>query len=114
MRLLKPAHRAAKMRTVDGENLELLAFDSSHPARDISSLTIPGPRVRIAEGREPCLTGRKTFKGAERNPRLVRNASNEARKDIADNRDADKRRGHYVERGSKLEQKTSARRGRYR
>ena len=38
----EPSHRAAQMRAVDREDLELVARHSAHPAGDLCGLTIPG------------------------------------------------------------------------
>src|ERR1044071_9478074 len=109
VRLLKPAHGAAEMRAVDGEDLKFLALDTPHPARNICRRPVPWPRVRVAVGRKPRLTRWKAIERAERDPRVVRPAASEAGKNIADDGNTDKRRRHHVERCPKLQQKTTAR-----
>src|SRR5258708_20193358 len=42
-RLRKPAHWAAKMRAVYGENLKQFAFDAPHPPSRAHSLPVPPP-----------------------------------------------------------------------
>src|SRR5215475_12799453 len=110
VRLLKPAHRAAEVCAVDGEDLKLLTLNSPHPARDVCRRPVPGPRVRIAIGRKPRLTHWKAVQYAERDPRRERPSAAEAGKNIADDGNAYKRRRHDVERGPQLQQKTTARR----
>src|SRR5262249_56477976 len=40
-RLGEPPHRAAEVRAVDREDLELLALDAAHPARDLRRRPVP-------------------------------------------------------------------------
>ena len=43
----EPSHRASQMRAVDGEDLELVAGDVSHPAGDFGGLAVPGFLERV-------------------------------------------------------------------
>src|SRR5580658_284291 len=47
LRLREPAHRAAEMRTVDGEDLEIVAGDAANPAGNVSGFAIPVGRDGI-------------------------------------------------------------------
>src|SRR5262245_45988270 len=98
------------MSAVDGEDLKSFTLDSADPARNICRHAVPGPGVRVAISREPCLTFRKCFQRTQRDPRLIRPAPTKAGKDKSDHGNADKRRSHHVECCPKLQQETAARR----
>src|SRR5262249_35875339 len=71
---LEPAHRTSEVRAVDREDLELVARDAPHPARDVRSVAIPGAGERIAVGGQPGLVLREVRQGSERDPSLPRPA----------------------------------------
>src|SRR5262245_49703352 len=55
-RLREPAHRAAEVRAVDREDLELLGLHAAHPARDLGRRPVPRDSKRIVVDGEPRLS----------------------------------------------------------
>src|SRR5256885_8035104 len=66
--LLKPPHRTAQMRAIDSEYLKSISIYTPHPTGNVRRLAVPGPRVRIAIGRNARALVRKVFELAERDP----------------------------------------------
>jgi hypothetical protein len=54
--LRKPANRTAKVRAVDGENLESITLDVSDPARGVRGFAIGWIYMRIPESCESRLS----------------------------------------------------------
>src|SRR5260370_3085684 len=52
-RLRKPPHWAAQVRTVDCKNLELITFNSPHPACRVPPLALGRPHIGDLEGSKP-------------------------------------------------------------
>ena len=70
-RLREPANGTSQVRTIYGEDLELLTVDISNPARNIAGFAIPRIDDGISIGGETSLPSRKVFQSAQRNPRLI-------------------------------------------
>src|SRR6516225_9597854 len=49
---LEPAHGTSEVRAVDRKDLELVARDVPHPARDVRGVAVPGTGERISVGRQ--------------------------------------------------------------
>src|SRR6516165_713782 len=69
--LRKPAHGTSEMRAIDGEDLEILPVQVSHPARNIGCLAIPGIYMGIPVGSQPGLANRELIQFSETKPRLI-------------------------------------------
>jgi hypothetical protein len=66
--LLKPADWAAEVGTINGKNLEIIAFDASHPARNVGSRAIPGTAYGIFVIAEAGLAFGEFLDGSEAHP----------------------------------------------
>src|SRR5262249_8225928 len=63
---LEPAHGTSEVRAVDREDLELVARDAPHPARDVRGVTVPRAGEWIAVAGEPGLVLGEVRRGAQR------------------------------------------------
>jgi hypothetical protein len=66
--LREPADRTAQVRAVDGEHLELIAFDVPDPARSIHGLAVSRHNKRISEFSQPGFAFRELTDWAQRDP----------------------------------------------
>src|SRR5438132_8677512 len=71
VRLREPTDGAPEVRAVDREDLELLACEMTHPARDRRGLAVPRVHHGVPIGGEARLAFRELAESAEREPRLV-------------------------------------------
>src|ERR1700758_4671291 len=69
--LRKPADWAAQMRTVNGENLELVTFNPSDPACRVHGLAIGRHHMGISKSGQTSLSLRKFVNPTKRHPRQV-------------------------------------------
>src|SRR5262249_44347389 len=99
---LEPAHRTPEVRAVDREDLELVARDAPHPARDVRGVAVPGAGERIAVGRQPGLVLGEIGHRTERDPFLPGPAPRR-RQDEPQQRDRKERRGDGVHRAAQRE-----------
>src|SRR4051794_13757829 len=93
------------MGAVDREDLELVAFHSPYPARNVRGLTIPFACVGITEFRHARLVLGECCERAKCNPGCESTFVTEARKDVAKHWHGDQRGGDGVENKPELEQK---------
>ena len=68
LRLREPAHRAAKMGAVDGEDLKLPCIDAAHPAGDFGGVAVVEAADRTAEVDQPRLADGEVADGADGDP----------------------------------------------
>ena len=105
----EPADRAAEMRAVDREDLELLAVEPAHPARDVGRGPVPRPRG-TGSRRWPAASGPRGSSAS--GPRLIQACS--ARRRTGPTRYpttgiADQRGRDPVQRKAQREQEAAAR-----
>src|SRR5215470_10882731 len=86
--LREPAHGAAQMRAVDGEDLEALPVDAPHPARDLGRVAVPLHAERVLVMGEPGLSHGEAVHPAQLDPGLAAAEPPGGGKDVADDRDA--------------------------
>jgi hypothetical protein len=110
VRLRKPAHRAAQVRAVDGENLELAVIDVSDPTGSFGGFTGPGIDIRIAVRSETSLPRWELFDGAQRDPRFVLLIASDWREQVSNNGDGERNAGDPIEKEANLEKQTAPRR----
>ena len=110
VRLWEPAHRTAKVRAVDGEDLKLIALHMANPARDVGGHAVVRSDDGIAVVDETRLTFGEVADGAKRYPRLELLIALKSRAEqVAKNRDGENRADSPVEYQRKLEEKATAR-----
>src|SRR2546426_24624 len=110
-RLREPSHRAAEVRAVDREYLELVAADTTHPARDLRRRPIPGHTERVVVRRQARLPLGEGRDRAELDPCLP-GASADRSEDVADDRNSRQRGGETAQRQAEREQESATRRRR--
>src|SRR5262245_34608504 len=94
-RLREPANRAAEVRAVDREDLELVAALSPHPARDLRGGAVPRyPEGVLVDG-QPRLPLGEAGRRAEADPGLA-TAPPRRGQDVAEHGNADQRGSHHV------------------
>src|SRR5258705_2330509 len=110
VRLRKPAHGAAEVRTVDREHLELLTFEVTHPASDARGFAVPRVRHGVAIGGETRLAFREPFHRAERQPGLVSGPplARDRRQDVTNDRNAHDRGNEQVEADAQPDEQRSS------
>src|SRR5262249_59997379 len=67
-RLGEPPHRTAEVRAVDREDLELLALDAAHPARDLRGRPVPLHADWVLEDCQPGLPLGEARQGTQPDP----------------------------------------------
>src|SRR5437660_12808170 len=99
VRLREPTDGAPEVRAVDREDLELLAREMTHPARDRRGLAVPRVHHGVPIGGETRLALRERDERAEREPRLVSRPAlaRDGREDVAHDRYAQERGDDRVE-----------------
>src|SRR5262249_10834975 len=86
--LREPADRAAQMRAIDREHLEILTLQVPHPTGNVGGLAVPRAHERVMKGGQPRLPLGKLAERSQRNPATVSPATLAAhgRKEVADDR----------------------------
>src|SRR4029077_14250209 len=99
VRLREPPDGAPEVRTVDREDLELLAREMTHPARDRRGLAVPRIHHGVPIGGEARLALRELVESAEGELRRVsrRALAREGREEVARDRHAQRRGDERVE-----------------
>ena len=106
----EPAHRTAKVRAVDGEDLKLVALHMANPARDVGGHAVVRSDDGIAVVDETRLTFGEVADGAKRYPRLELLIALKSRAEqVAENWDGENRADSPIEYQRKLEEKATAR-----
>ena len=103
-RLREPAHRAAEVGAVDGEDLKLVALHAAHPAGNVVGFSIGNASDGILELRQASLAFGKLVEFAERDPTFVLAAvaAEDGRDEVADHRRSQNRDGQAVQQHSDL------------
>ena len=108
--LREPAHRAAKMRAVDGEDLEVVAGDVANPAGNVAGLAVPGGGHGIAEVDEAGFAFGEIAERAEVDPGVFAGALfQRGAEEIADDRHGENCADRSIEKQRQLEEEDAAR-----
>src|SRR5215467_2683843 len=107
--LREPAHGTAKVGTVDREDLEALAVDAPHPARDLGGVAVPLHAERVLVMGEAGLSDREAVHPAQLDPGLAATEPPGGGKDVADDGDAHKDGAEGVESQAEFEEEAASR-----
>ena len=91
------------MRAVDGEDLEAVALEVTHPAGDLCRGAVPLDPERVLVGGEPRFSLGELRSGTELNPGLAAEAAGGCQ-DVADDGNADEGGADHVQREPELEE----------
>ncbi len=108
LRLRKPAHGAAEVRAIDGEDAEFVGAITAHVAGDVVGLAVPGIRGGIFVEGEARFSGGKCSRGSERDPGVEARVFAPGREEVAQDGHGEHQADDSVESDAGFEQQPAA------